>query len=57
MHLQDCDFLFRVEGMGCHGKIKCVYLGRGQIDGSFENQADKCQQCHSRKEVVMGLEQ
>lgn len=39
------------------GKSRCEYLGRGQIGGSFENQADKYKQCGSQKEVVMGFEQ
>lgn len=38
-------------------KSRCDYLERGQIDGSFENQADKCKQHGSQKEDVMGFEQ
>lgn len=38
-------------------KSSCNYLERGQNDGSFENQADKCKKHGSQKEGVMGFEQ
>lgn len=39
------------------GKSRWGYLGRGQIGGNSEDQADKRKQCGSQEVVAVGFEQ